>query len=112
MWSIRYNDDYERGAIRYNGNHITEAELYIFESEIFYGSLNNAIAMLYFDSIFFTNGNATKSFAISLSDNANDYLVYIIDCYELDYFYPEDRNPVRMSGTIRLSFDGNKLSRY
>jgi len=49
---------------------------------------------------------------VTLSDDANTYLVFVIDGVDKGYFYPENENPVRMSGVINLSFDGNKLVRY
>jgi hypothetical protein len=45
-------------------------------------------------------------------NNAGDYLVYIIDGADFDFFYPAAGSPVRMSGTIMLSFDGRRLVRY
>ena len=45
-------------------------------------------------------------------NDAGYYLVNILDGAEDAFFYPTTRNPVRMSGTIMLSFDGRRLARY
>ena len=47
-----------------------------------------------------------------LSTTANSYLVHIKDGVGTDFFYPSTRTATRMSGTINLSFNGDKIARY
>ena len=49
---------------------------------------------------------------VTLADSAGDYLVNVIDGVDKPFFYPESMRPVRMSGIIRLSFNGRALVRY
>ena len=48
---------------------------------------------------------------VGLSGNADYYLVYAMDPNQNEFYYP-GREPVRMSGTINLSFDGMRFRRY
>jgi len=47
-----------------------------------------------------------------ISTTANYYLVHIRDGVNIDYFFPSNRIPTRMSGEIYLSFNGDKIARY
>jgi hypothetical protein len=49
---------------------------------------------------------------VRLADRAGYYLVYAMDRNQNEFFYPETREPTRMSGRIMLSYDGLGFRRY
>ena len=62
MWIVIVDGQTET-LMRYTGNHTITVEIYIFRSATFNDdSIDEYIAVIYFDSVRFSNGSATKSF--------------------------------------------------
>jgi len=47
-----------------------------------------------------------------ISTTADHYLIHIKDGGGNDFYFPSSRTPTRMSGTIYLSFNGDRIARY